>query len=182
MQNNITKMVLVLGLLISSPACLGANGSQLIQLDQDRNDLLKQITNELSYGHMTLEDAEKTKGELDKIVSLETAYKEGKQVKLKTISLALQKVHGDVKAAIHPNKVWMGIDSHNRALKEKIDAAFDAKKLNRDEADNLGQQEQVLRDRETVNDSSNGLEYDDAVSIAKAIQDLDKKIDALSND
>ncbi len=181
MQNNLTKMALVIGLVLSSPACFGANGDKLIQLDNDRNDLLKEITNQLSYGRMTLADAEKTKGELDNIVAMETKYKDG-NLKLNAISSRLDKVKADVKAATHPDKVWMGINSHNKALKEKIDAAFDAKKLTRDEADNLGQQEQVLRDRETVNDTSNGLEFDDAISIAKAIQDLDKKIDELSND
>ncbi len=67
-------------------------------------------------------------------------------------------------------------------MRQKIDKYFDEKKLNKDEADNLGQQEAVLRDRETVNDTSNGLEYDDAISIAKDILDLDKKIDELAND
>ncbi len=174
--------VLSMAFLLISPGCFGANGSELIQLDSDRNDLLKQITNELSYGRMTLADAERTKGELDKVVALETKYKDGTIKRLQPIRLALQKTQADIKAAIHPDKVWMGIDSHNKALKEKIDAAFDAKKLTRDEADNLGQQEQVLRDRETVNDTSNGLEYDDAISIATAIQELDKKIDQLAND
>lgn len=182
MQNNITKMVLVLGLVLSGPACLGANGSQLIQLDQDRSDLLNKITNELSYGRMTLADAQRTKAELDKVVALETKYKDGSVKTFQPIKLALQKAQADVKASTHPDKVWMGIDANNRALKQKIDKYFDEKKLTKDEADNLGQQEQVLRDRETVNDTSNGLIYDDAISIATAIQDLDKKIDQLAND
>jgi len=182
MNNNFKAGFLMASFIFLSPLSWSANDDQLIKLDNDRNDLLKKITNELSYGRMTLVDAEKTKRELDKIVSLETAYKEGKQVKLRTISLALQKVQGDVKAAMHPDKVWIGIDPHDKALRQKIDKYFDAKKLTKDEADNLGQQEQVLRDRETVNDTSNGLEYDDAISIAQATLDLDKKIEDLAND
>jgi hypothetical protein len=91
-------------------------------------------------------------------------------------------MQGDVKASMHPDKVWMGIDPHNKALRQKIDKYFDEKKLNKDEADNLGREEQILRDRETVNDSSSGLKYDDAMSIAKASQQLDSKIDSLAND
>jgi hypothetical protein len=176
------KTILCSALFLIGPACFAANGDALIQLDNDRNDLLKKITNELSYGRMTLVDAEKNKGQLDKIVALETNYKEGGKVQLRTISLALKKVQDDVKASIHPDKVWMGIDPHNKALRQKIDKYFDEKKLNKDEASNLGREEQILRDRETVNDASSGLEYDDAISIAKSIQQLDSKIESLAND
>jgi hypothetical protein len=175
-------IILCLGFLLATTNCFGANDDQLIQLDNDRNDLLKQITNELAYGRMQLVDAERLKGELDKIVSLETAYKDGKQVQLKQISLALAKIRGDVKDAIHPDKVWMGIDSKNKAMRQKIDKYFAAGKLTKAEAENLGRQEQILRDRETVNDASGGLVYDDAISIAKDIWQLDKKIDELAND
>jgi len=177
----IFKAVPCLAFLLLGPACLGANDDQLLKLDSDRNDLLKQITNELSYGHMRLVDAQRTKSELDKIVTLETAYKEGRQVPLRTISLALKKVRADVKDAIHPNKVWMGIDSNNKAIRKKIDAAYAAKKITQQEAENLGQEEQTLRDRETVNDTTNGLEYDDAIAIAKEIQQLNRKINQLSS-
>jgi hypothetical protein len=177
----IYKALPCLTVLLLGTACFGANDDQLLKLDGDRNDLLKQIINELSYGHMQLADAQRTKCELDKIVSLETAYKEGRQIKLSTISLALQKVRDDVKDAIHTNKVWMGIDSSNMALRKKIDANFSAHKLTKEEAENLGKEEQTLRARETVNDATNGLEYNDAEALAKEIQQLDKKIDELSS-
>ncbi len=142
--------------------------------------ILKQITNELSYGHMKLADAERLKGELDNVVTLETKWKEHRQVKLETIAKRLQRIHKDVNGAIYPHKVWMGIDSHNMAIKKKIDALFASGKLTKEEAENLGQQEQTLRDRETVNDSANGLEFDDAISIAKDIHQLNGKIAELS--
>lgn len=123
----IFKALPCLAVLLVMPACFGANEDQLLRLDADRNDLLKQITNELSYGKMTLADAQTTKSDLDQVVTLETLYKEGKQVQLSTISLDLEKVRKEVKAAIHPQKVWMGIDSHNKTLRQKIDAAFAAK-------------------------------------------------------
>ena len=77
-------------------------------------------------------------------------------------------------------KVWMGIDSHNMSIKEKIDALFASGRLSKEEAENLEQEEQTLRDREIVNDSTNGLEFDDAVSIAKEIHQLNAKIAELS--
>jgi len=177
----IFKIVPSLALSLIGLACLGANGDELIKLDADRNDLLKQITNELAYGHMTLVDAQSCKRELDHVVSLETAYKEGKKVQLRTISLALEKDRADIKAAIHPDKVWMGIDSENMTLRKKIDANFKAKKLTKEQAENLGQQEQTLRARETVSDTTNGLDYSHAETLAKEIQQLDEKIDNLSN-
>ncbi len=103
-----------------------------------------------------------------------------RQVKLVTISKALQKVRTDVSTATHADKVWMGIDSHNMTIRKKIDSLFASGKLSKEEAENLGQEEQTLRDRETVNDASHGLEFDDAVSISRDIQQLNKKIADLS--
>ena len=181
MRSSIKAILLSMGIISFMPGCLGANGDQLIKLDADRNDILTQITNELAYGHLNLVDAQRLKSELDKIVTLETKYKEGHQVQLKTITDSLQSIRQDVKVTIHPNKVWMGIDSHNMALKQKIDAALDANKLTKEEADNLELEEQTLRNRETVSDSTSGLEYDDAISMAKEIARLSKKIDELSS-
>ena len=125
-RDQIFKALPCLAVLLVMPACFGANEDQLLRLDADRNDLLKQITNELSYGKMTLADAQTTKSDLDQVVILETLYKEGKQVQLSTISLDFKSLK-EVEAAIHPQKVWMGIDSHNKTLRQKIDAAFAAK-------------------------------------------------------
>ncbi len=174
-------ITLCLGFLLICPNSFAANGDQLIQLDNDRNNLLKQITNELSYGHLKLADAERLKGELDRVVSLETKYKEGHQVSLLRISNTIKKIRSDVNGAISPTKVWMGIDPQNKALKEKINAAFAAGKITKDEAQNLEQEEQTLRDREIVNDTTNGLEFDDAMSIAKEVNQLDQKIGELSS-
>jgi hypothetical protein len=55
------KTILCSAFLLLGPACFAANGDALIQLDNDRADLLEKITNELSYGRMTVEDAEKNK-------------------------------------------------------------------------------------------------------------------------
>jgi len=181
MQINYKATLLAISFAAIGSLVFGANEDRLVKLDAERNDLLKEITNELSYGHMKLADAEALKGELDNVVSLETKWKEGRQVKLDAIAKTLQRIRVDVKGAIYPKKVWMGIDSHNMAIKEKIDALFASGKLTKEEAENLGREEQTLRDHETVNDSANGLEFDDAVSIAKEIQQLNRKIAELSN-
>lgn len=181
MNRNITHIALAAAVLLFSQPVWADNGDELTQLDDQREQLLDQITNELAYGHISPSDAEKNKDELDKIVSMETTYKEGGAMKLRTISLALDKIKEDIKESIHPNKVWMGIDTHNMALKQKIDRYEKDNKLTREEADDLGRQEQVLRDRETVSDTSQGLEFDDAITLAHDIQNLDQKIDELAN-
>ncbi len=181
MHNNTKAILLLMGIFSISPICFAANGDALIQLDNDRADQLQHITNELSYGHLSLDDAKRLKGELDTIIPLETKYKEGHQVKLKTISDRLDKIRQDIKAAIQPNKVWMGIDCRNMALRQKIDAALDANKLTKEEAENLGLEEKTLRNHENESDTTDGLTYDDAIATAAEILRLDKKIDELSN-
>ncbi len=77
MQINYKASVLAISFVLFGSVSFAANDEALIKLDAQRNDILKEITNELSYGHMKLADAERLKGELDKVVTLETKWKEG---------------------------------------------------------------------------------------------------------
>ena len=104
MQINYKATLLTISFAAIGSLAFGANEDRLVKLDAQRNDLLKVITNELSYGHMKLADAEALKGELDNVVNLETKWKEGKQVKLVTISQTLQSIRKDVNGAIYPKK------------------------------------------------------------------------------
>lgn len=182
MRNNLKAGLLIIALSSLSIPGWAANGDKLVQLDQDRSNLLNEITNQLSYGYINVADAERLNGKLDNVVAMETKYKEGHQkIEFVKITNALKAVRVDLQKTISPKKVWMGIDSHNMALKEKIDAALNAGKLNKDEASNLELEEATIRNGETVNDTSNGLQYDDAVSTAKQINQLNAKIDRLSS-
>src|SRR5271156_1679582 len=110
-------------LLFFQTGALCDQTDQLVNLDAQRNDLLKQITTQLVAGKVGPTDAQQLKAGLDNVVQIETRAQEDKNItdaEYKDIKDALDKVQSQIQADTHPTKVWMGIDSRDITLQNKI--------------------------------------------------------------
>ncbi len=116
----------------------------LTDTDSRRDDLLKQITQELVAGKITPGDAQKLKSELDNVVKLETIAQEDKQVtpeELNNINTALETARSHTVAATHQDKVWLGINCKNMTLHDKISDALNSHKISQEQATSLNDEE-----------------------------------------
>jgi len=173
--------ITVLSSLILFPAsAYCAIENELSAIDTQRDEVLKQLTGELISGKISIEDAQKLKGELDDVVKLETKAKEEPLTsaeRITEINSALQQVRSHIAATTHATKVWLGIDSQDRTLDKKITDALEARKITKDQASDLKQASDGLRARESNGDPTHSMEYTDALSLAQDIQTLNSKID-----
>ena len=149
-------------------------------LDLQRNELLKHITTGLVNGKISIEEAQRLKGELDNIIKLETKAKEeplSSPERLQEINSSLKDVHSHIDTATHSTKIWLGIDSHDRTLEKKITDALDSKAISKEQAEGFKQQYDELRAREANGDPTHGFEFDDALALAVDTQILNSNID-----
>jgi hypothetical protein len=149
-------------------------------IDLQRNELLKQVTTGLVNGKISIEDARKLKEELDNIIKLEIKAKEdplSSPERLQNINSTLKESEGHISASTHQTKVWLGIDSRDNTLETKITNALDKKAISKEQAEDLKQQYDELRARESNGDPTRGFEFEDAIALADDIQTLNSKID-----
>ena len=152
----------------------------LTNLDLQRNEVLKEVTTGLVNGKISIEDAQKLKNELDGVIKLETAAKEdtlSSPERLQEISKTINQIHDHVNNAIHPTKLWLGIDSQDKTLEQKITNALNHKLISKERAEEFKQQWDELRARESNGDPSHGFEFEDAMSLAVDVQTLNSNID-----
>ncbi len=157
--------------------------NELINLDQQRNELLKQLTDGLVKGKVSVADAQSCKSELDNIIKIETKAKEDPLSSpecIKQINTCLQQSQAHIQAAIHPNKVWLGVDPQDKTLEKKLNNALDKGLITKEEAEGFKQQFDKLRQRESNGEPTRGFEFDDAISLSTDLEtfnsDLDKAI------
>ncbi len=177
-------ITIISGLLLLQTKGLCADSNQLTSLDAQRNDLLKQITAQLVAGKIGPTDAQLLKSGLDNVVQLETRAQEDKIVtdaEYQDIANALAQTRSQLATAVHPQKVWMGIDAHDTTLQRKISDALGSHKISKEQADSLMQEAEMLRAREANGSPTNEFEFDDAVSIAGDLLTLDSKIDQVAS-
>ena len=86
-----------------------------------------------------------------------------------------------MQAATHPSKVWMGIDARDNTLQKKINDALDSRKISKEQAGSLFDEEEKIRARETNGDPKNDFDFTAALSLAQDILTLDSKIDQLAS-
>ena len=172
--------LLAASLILFPSAAFCAIDNELISLDSRRNDLLKQLTDGLIKGKVTAANAQTIKDELDNVVKLETRAKEepltGPEC-INQINSSLQQSKSHIQAAIHPTKVWLGIDSQDKTLEQRITDALDKNKITKIQAESLKQEFDELRARESNGDPTRGFEFNDALALAGDIQTLSDKID-----
>lgn len=167
-------------LVLLPPSVFCTIETDITNADQQRNELLKQVTTGLVNGKISIEDAQKLKGELDNIVKLETRAQEDPLTspeRLQEIKSTLNDIHNHINAATHPTKIWLGLDSRDKTLDQKITGALDKKSISKEQAEGLKQQYDELRAREANGDPTHGFEFDDAISLAVDTQTLNSNID-----
>jgi len=177
-------ITIISSFLLSQTSALCAETDPLISLDAQRNDLLKQITAQLVAGKIGPTDAQQLKTGLDNVVKLETHAQEDKNVtpeECSNIENALEQVRSQLGTATHTTKVWMGIDSHDTTMRTKISNALETRKISKDQAGALMQEEEKLRARESNGSPTNEFEFTDAISIAGDLLTLDGRIDQLAS-
>lgn len=94
-------------LLLSQTSVFCANANQIKALDEQRNDVLKQITAQLVAGKVGTTDALQLKTGLDKVMQMETAAQEDNNVtdsEYANIKTALDKIQSQTEAASHNKK------------------------------------------------------------------------------
>jgi len=172
-------------LLFCQPHAFCADSAtELVKLDGQRNEILKQITSGLVSGKVTPTDAQQLKNELDGTVKLEARAQEDQTVtaaELSDISGALDQVRTHLATASHAKKVWVGIDSRDNTLEKNISDALVTRKISKEQADGLMQEAETLRAREANGSPTNEFEFTDAISLAGDIQTLAGKIDQLAS-
>ena len=154
--------------------------NELTAVDNQRTELLKQLTTGLASGKISIDDAQKIKTDIDNVIKLETQAKEdpvSSPEKIKQINSSLQQVNSEISSAIHPRKVWLGIDVQDKTLEQKITNALDNKKLTKEQAESFKQQFDKLRQRESNGDPTRGFEFTDAIALAVDLQTFNTKLD-----
>ncbi len=167
-------------LVLFPPGAFCTIETDINNADLQRNELLKKVANGLVSGKVSIEDAQKLKGELDNVVKLETRAQEDPLTspeRLQEINNTLKEIQTHIDASTHPTKVWIGIDSRDRTLDQKITDALDRKAISKEQAEGLKQQYDELRAREANGDPTHGFEFDDAISLAVDTQTLGSNID-----
>lgn len=167
-------------LLIVQTKAMSANDDQLVQIDKGRNEALTNITERLIRGQLSPNAAKQLKVELDDVTKLESHAQEDHILtdnEIYNMSKCLEKVRSDIDSQTHKTKVWMGIDSNDKTIHEKISDALAAKRLDKEEAESLEIEYEKLRSREGTGYPISRMEYADAISIADDLQTLNKKID-----
>jgi hypothetical protein len=175
-------IAVISSLLMSQPVGFCADDKQIQALDEQRVNVLKEIISELIAGKMSPTDAQQLKTGLDGVVQLETAAQEDQNVsdsEYASIKSALDKVQSQVTSATSANKVWMGISSNNTSIQKKINDALTARKISKDQAVSLTEEEEKLRARESNVDSQ--TDFTMTLAVANDILALDGKIDQLAS-
>jgi hypothetical protein len=181
MSKKIIFIALFMMLILPSRA-MSANEDELTQLDTQRNEALNKITAGLIEGKVFPNIARQLKEELDNVTKLESHARADQVVpttEIYNISKCLDKARTDIKAQTHTTKVWMGINSRDTTLHNKIADALAAGKINKEQAKTLEQEYEKLRNREVSGYPINALEFTDAITIADDLQILSNKIDQL---
>lgn len=169
-------------LLILPVKALSATDDQLTQLDKQRNETLNKITERLIEGKISPNIARQLKAELDDVVKLESHAREDNKVtttEIYNISKCLDKVHSHIDSQTHTTKIWMGINSRDKTLHEKITNALAAGTISKEQANTLEKDYEQLRAREVSGYPTNSLEFTDAITIADDLLSLNSKIERL---
>jgi seryl-tRNA synthetase len=153
---------------------------ELTNLQSQRNELSKQVIAGLVNGTMSVQDAQKLKNELDDVIKLETRLKRTplhSSEQLKQISFVLLRTSSNIEKATHSSKIWLGIDSRNKILEQKISDALADGTISKKQAENFTKQLETLRSRASNSYPERGITFTEALALAIDMQRFNNDID-----
>ncbi len=175
--------VIILALLASQTnGAFATVGDDVDKLDAQRNELVKEITVELSNGKLTIEEAQHLKNESDNALKLESIAREDAAHNpgcLQNMSTAIQTAYTNFRKTVHPTPVWLGVHGFDKTLREEISDALAAGRVNKEEAGGLKKEAEELSARGSNADPGQGFKFDDAMSLAVDIETFQKKLGGL---
>ncbi len=179
MKNFSYAAVLLVVLSIGQGNAFASENDDIDKLDAQRNELVNRITANLVNGKLTIEEAQSLKNETDEILKQETEAKRdpSQSGSLDNITKAIQKSYDDYKNTVHPDKVWFGLDSVDKNLQQQISDILARGTVNRDQAQDLKKEAEVLRARAT--DPNRRGNFNEAMSLAVDLQTFENKLHGL---